>query len=331
MLSTLITLAFVAVGAAAAPTSTACNENNCLRAIQASAFSTRHGSADCSSYFLTTVTPATTTLTATATAFTTTTIPVTNTATVDVLVSPTMTPPAATLKKRYDPAALVRHPSVSLAPRQVTVKPSSIPTYASACSGAVGYSSACSCIGVTAAQTTVPAPSTTVTTTTTSVVTVSSTTTVATATAFCSSFLLQAVGGGDDVNGNPIDGLYVQVADSGDGVDDDVIYFVSDPSTASTLDLTAAGGLNANGYLANSAPATTEYLLYFNTQADITAFGYAPATCSVTPASTLQCVDGAQTLFEICMGLVDAGAGVVFASSEDPNCVPVALKVVPSC
>ncbi|MCJ1400083.1 hypothetical protein MMC11_003286 [Xylographa trunciseda] len=329
MLSTLIALAFVAVGAAAAPTSTACNANNCLRAIEASAFPTRHGTADCSSYFLTAVTPATSTVTATATAFTTTTIPIPNTTTVEVVVPLSPTAPAASLQKRYDPAALVRHPTVSLAPRQVTVKPSAIPTYASACSGAVGYSSACSCIGVTAAQTTVPAPTTTLTVTRTSTVTVSSP--IATATAFCTTFLLQAVGGGSDANGVAINGRYAQVADSGDGLDDDVIYFVADPSAASVLTLSATGALSTNGYIANSDAGTTEFLLYFNTQADIDAFGYSPATCAVTPSGTLQCVDGPQNLFEICMGLEDGGDGVVFSSTEDGNCVPVTFNVIPTC
>ncbi|MCJ1431477.1 Mucin-2 [Xylographa pallens] len=271
------------------------------------------------------------TITATATAFITTTIPITTTASVTTPLPPPPTS-AAPLKKRYDPAALVRHPSASLAPRQVTVKPSSIPTYASACSGAAGYSSACSCIGVTAARTTAPAPSTTVTITRTAVVTVSGTTpTTPTAPAQCSSLTLQAVGGGDDANGFAIDGLYAQVADSGDGVDDDVIYFVADPSAATVFDLSAAGALSAAGYVANSDAGPAAFVLYFNTQADIDAFGYSPATCSVTPASTLLCVDGTQTRFEICMGLVDAGAGVVFSSTVDAGCVPITFKVLPSC
>lgn len=45
-----------------------------------------------------------------------------------------------------------------LLPRQQTVIPASIPTYASACSGSVRYSSACSCIGVTAKTTFAPTP-----------------------------------------------------------------------------------------------------------------------------------------------------------------------------
>ncbi|MCJ1438399.1 hypothetical protein MMC27_007787, partial [Xylographa pallens] len=57
---------------------------------------------------------------------------------------------------------------VDLQPRQETVTPSSIPSYASACSGSVGYSSACSCVGVTRSTTTVATPTTTTTITVTS-------------------------------------------------------------------------------------------------------------------------------------------------------------------
>ncbi|MCJ1414236.1 hypothetical protein MMC32_000562 [Xylographa parallela] len=58
--------------------------------------------------------------------------------------------------------------TVDLEPRQVTVTPSSIPSYASACSGSAGYSSACSCVGVTRSTTTVATPTTTTTITVTS-------------------------------------------------------------------------------------------------------------------------------------------------------------------
>lgn len=51
-----------------------------------------------------------------------------------------------------------------LAQRQVTVSPSSVPTYAGACSGAVRYSSACSCWGIKASTTTAPTPIRTITT-----------------------------------------------------------------------------------------------------------------------------------------------------------------------
>ena len=69
-----------------------------------------------------------------------------------------------------------------LEPRQMTLAPSSIPAYASACSGTSQYSSACSCIGVTQTTKTVIAPTTTTTTTitvtTTATATVQASTTV---------------------------------------------------------------------------------------------------------------------------------------------------------
>lgn len=115
-----------------------CSHDNCLRAVIASAFLTRSATADCSSYFLTTVTPATFTTTATVTQPTTTTV---------------FNPPHK------------RDEGIMLHPRQQTVVPTEIPAYASACSGSVRYSSACSCIGVTAMTTTAPTPTYTTTTT----------------------------------------------------------------------------------------------------------------------------------------------------------------------
>ncbi len=55
----------------------------------------------------------------------------------------------------------------TLAPRQVTVIPSSIPTYASGCTDSFRYSSACSCIGVNPTTITASTPTTTVTVSTT--------------------------------------------------------------------------------------------------------------------------------------------------------------------
>jgi hypothetical protein len=63
-------------------------------------------------------------------------------------------------KRRRGPLAA---PQPTLEARQVTVVPTSIPAYASPCSGSVRYSSACSCIGVTATVTTAATPTTVVT------------------------------------------------------------------------------------------------------------------------------------------------------------------------
>lgn len=56
------------------------------------------------------------------------------------------------VRRRGEAAVLARSavPEGIVQAQPVTVAPSSIPTYASACSGSVRYSSACSCIGITA-------------------------------------------------------------------------------------------------------------------------------------------------------------------------------------
>ena len=79
--------------------------------------------------------------------------------------------------KRDATPAPVPAEDVEIAVCQVTVVPSSVPTYALACSGSVRYSSACSCWGITASTITVATPtiSTTVTVTSTTTVVVTAT------------------------------------------------------------------------------------------------------------------------------------------------------------
>jgi len=112
-----------------------CNADNCARAVTGTnalpALSIRQ--ADCSSFQLTTVTPSAVT--------------VTNTVTIT---------PAPPVKRDNEK-------------RQVTVVPTAVPTYASACSGTVRYASACSCWGITAHTTFAPTPTSTVTATVTAV------------------------------------------------------------------------------------------------------------------------------------------------------------------
>ncbi|RVD84624.1 uncharacterized protein DFL_006363 [Arthrobotrys flagrans] len=99
-----------------------CAADNCLRAVRASVFPTRSGTADCSSFFSATVQqkPSTAIVSTDGTTITTT---------------------AVYLE---------------------TASPTAIPSYASACSGAARYSSACSCIGAAHVTTTVfpPTPTT---------------------------------------------------------------------------------------------------------------------------------------------------------------------------
>lgn len=107
--------------------------------------------------------------------------------------------------------------AITIAARQQTVSAVSIPKYASACSGAARYSSACSCIGVTRMTTTVGAPITlstsistifitpTVLQTQTQTQTVSTTVVVTSTAPACafSSFYLQAQGSSVDGRMSP--------------------------------------------------------------------------------------------------------------------------------
>ncbi|KAK6526574.1 hypothetical protein TWF694_005156 [Orbilia ellipsospora] len=179
-------LSLLALPALLAPLASACAADNCLRAIIASAFPTRHGTADCSSYFMVTVTPPTITITAAATITTGTTViqyvTSTNTAhatdTIESHVTITVGTPSTTTTLVPPPAGATEEKKK----RQVTIRPTSLPAYASPCSGSVRYSSACSCVGVTPLTVTVPAPSTTVTATSISTSTLTSTLTSTTIT-----------------------------------------------------------------------------------------------------------------------------------------------------
>ncbi|CAD0110934.1 unnamed protein product, partial [Aureobasidium uvarum] len=148
-----------------------CNADLCLRSIRATNTPGRaaQGVADCSSFLRVTVTPATYTSTSTVTvesvSVTTTTSTNTNTATTtqtvySVFGGSVITPaPRATVQKRdlriaspstVSDKIIAALPISNLEKRQQTVRPVAIPAYASPCSGAVRYSSACSCVGATA-------------------------------------------------------------------------------------------------------------------------------------------------------------------------------------
>ncbi|RVD88979.1 uncharacterized protein DFL_000003 [Arthrobotrys flagrans] len=129
----IITLIY-SIFAGAAQVGYGCNRDNCLRAVIASAFPNRNGAADCSSFLLTTVTPAARTVT---------------------ITKKTTTTVFATNNIGYR----------NIKARPVTVIPSRIPAYAAACSGSARYSSACSCIGVRPSTTTARTPTKTVTVT----------------------------------------------------------------------------------------------------------------------------------------------------------------------
>ncbi|KAH8911246.1 hypothetical protein BR93DRAFT_324929 [Coniochaeta sp. PMI_546] len=170
----------------------ACDANNCYRAV-ANSKSLARASSDCTSFFLATVTPIPVTktvtrsrttststtrsvtvstiasLTVTTRPTSSTTVTVTDITTVPGTVSETDISTSTTVTTTTTTTTI---PSVETfravryKGRQATVLPSRIPAYASPCSGAIQYSSACSCIGVMSHRTTtVSAPTSTITVT----------------------------------------------------------------------------------------------------------------------------------------------------------------------
>lgn len=77
----------------------------------------------------------------------------------DTIVITTTTKSTST--SSLEPARRVRIRDRAREYRQVAVLPINIPAYASACSGSVKYSSACSCVGVTHSTVTVATPTST--------------------------------------------------------------------------------------------------------------------------------------------------------------------------
>lgn len=209
-------------------------------------------------------------------------------------------------------------PVLDIVPRQVTASPTSIPTYASACSGAVRYSSACSCIGATHTTTTAKAPTTTV----------SSTTTVTECAKPLPTFVLQLENSGIVLNGVPLDGTYAQF-DDGDGP---IIGFNGSPrSQAIILSLNAAGNLvmDQNGLIAATDYGQSMELLHFNDVADATATEN-PAVCSVA-GGQLKCSTGAPKILMLCPGFAVTNDVFIGVSLEPAPCVSPTFKVVPVC
>ena len=129
-----VVLSLISLAVAGVVEKRECAGNNCNRAITG----TRDGlppvslrSADCSSFLRTTVTPAPTTVTITVEA-------------------------EGTMAAKRDAVLEIR---------QGTFVPSALPAYATHCSGAPAYASACSCFGITGTVTTAPTPTVTVTST----------------------------------------------------------------------------------------------------------------------------------------------------------------------
>ncbi|EJT72464.1 hypothetical protein GGTG_09330 [Gaeumannomyces tritici R3-111a-1] len=167
-MKSVLALAFPALAAAAAVARSPCNADNCLRAVRATQFPTRLEA--CSSFVVTTVTPATSTHTETVkvtagtpvvTLSVTDTTVNTVTATSMVKVDETLTVATVTQTKTQTVGTPQKRAAAD-GDQAVTVVPTAIPAYASACTSAARFSSACSCAGVTGSVTTAPTPVTTV-------------------------------------------------------------------------------------------------------------------------------------------------------------------------
>ncbi|RKU48487.1 hypothetical protein DL546_004793 [Coniochaeta pulveracea] len=154
-----------------------CANNNCLRAIVAAGFTTRHGAADCSAYLAATVTPDTSTVTSTVTAVvteqtTTITDDVSTTSQTTVVFTETQlitTQQTATASTLTQYITVTQNPAPSK--RAVTQSSSTYPAYASHCSVWNSYVSACSCVGVLPTTVTLPTPLATTVVTETSTLT----------------------------------------------------------------------------------------------------------------------------------------------------------------
>ncbi|KAK6531807.1 hypothetical protein TWF694_002974 [Orbilia ellipsospora] len=149
----------------------ACNADNCLRALRATNTPGRsvQASADCSSFWATTITPSTKVYTTTATV-SETIISTTYSYVTDLVHQTASTNVLSTVQVSLSGTTTVVAPVPinSSAPtlKKRVAATSGIPTYASWCSGAARFTSACSCIGVTAQRTvTAPTPSRAITVT----------------------------------------------------------------------------------------------------------------------------------------------------------------------
>ncbi|KAH8756864.1 hypothetical protein BGZ57DRAFT_909083 [Hyaloscypha finlandica] len=145
-----------------------CNADNCARAVTGTRYALdvqASHMADCTSFFIKTITPATpkSTVYITPTSYS--------------VVGSNAKRTAGAFAKKEDvqardvaldnlllPAAPATTTAAGVKARQVTQLPNQVPIYASACSGTARYSSACSCAGVTMSTTYAPTPASTTTT-----------------------------------------------------------------------------------------------------------------------------------------------------------------------
>ncbi|KAH6713314.1 hypothetical protein BKA61DRAFT_736335 [Leptodontidium sp. MPI-SDFR-AT-0119] len=181
-----------------------------------------------------------------------------------------------------------------------------VPTYASACSGAARYSSACSCIGVTK---TTASPT-------------------ATPSIDCNAFYLKIQGAT-----NP-DVVYAVLSSQ----DDQYIFsFTGNTAEAAKFTLAADGSLVNNGHIAGMEKATNLGTVFFQTN---------PATsnrvtlkCTRSATDILNCVGNAvvTNLFEFCPGTCGRPpnpafcGGVALGNYADNSCAPLTFQTIGVC
>ncbi|EPE29454.1 hypothetical protein GLAREA_00614 [Glarea lozoyensis ATCC 20868] len=203
----------------------------------------------------------------------------------------TTTPAAATVTAVVTSSTA---PQSTPAPSAVSA---TIPTYASACSGVVRYTSACSCVGVTATTVTAVTPTVTVTVTST---TPSSTSCPKT------NIKLKAVGGA-------YNGQYAQLINNYSGK---TVVFVDTLASATSFNIDSANHISAVGTGDLLYGSTVNYYtaasLQFSTVAKIFQYGNSGyATFDLGSDNKITVTSAANlNVVQTCGNVYDAGAGV---------------------
>ena len=222
----------------------------------------------------------------------------------------------------YFPAAVAKRDTLPEAaapilPRQVPAAATTIPAYASGCTSPSAYSSACSCIGVTAVTTTI-APATTTTT-------VTSTTTVTVNLSPRPTFVLQLENSGIVVDGVALDGTHGQT-DDGDGI---ILGFNGSPrSDAAVLEINEFGNLLFRdiSYVGVQDPGQAFELIHFQPASD-PIDDVLLVHCSIVGVA-LKCGTGFNNILQLCPGFAVTD-DVFLGSYLHDGCVSPTFKVVP--